>query len=85
MLMVMLKDSGGKVVIAELTKDSVSKKAGLRNGDTIVSLDGVPVKTAADVRLELFYKKHDDEVRVEAVRRRFLLGEEAMEFVVKLR
>jgi predicted metalloprotease with PDZ domain len=84
-LMAVLKDSGGKVVIAELTRDSVSGNAGLKAGDTIVSIDGAPVLTAADVKLELFYKKRDDEIRVKAVRRRFLLGEKDMEFVVKLR
>ncbi|MGE5809526.1 MAG: ChaN family lipoprotein [Nitrospirota bacterium] len=84
LLMVMLKDSGGKVVIEDLPQDSVSRKAGLKKGDTIVSLDGVPVKTAADVRVELFYKKREGEVRVKAVRRSFLLGERDMEFVVKL-
>ena len=84
-LMVALKESDGKVVIADLPKDSVSRKAGLKTGDTIVSIDGAPVRTAADVKLELFYKKRDDEIRVKAVRRRFLLGEKDMEFVVKLR
>lgn len=84
-LMVALKESDGKVVIADLPQDSVARKAGLKTGDTIVSIDGASVRTAADVKLELFYKKQNDEIRVKAVRRRFLLGEKDMEFVVKLR
>jgi aminopeptidase N len=84
-LMVALKESGGKVVIADLPKDSVARQAGLKTGDTIVSLDGATVRTAVDVKMELFYKKRNDDITVKVARKRFLLGEKVMEFAVKLR
>jgi aminopeptidase N len=84
-LMVALKESDGKVVIVDLPKDSVARQAGLKTGDTIMSLDGATVRTAVDVKMELFYKKRDDDITVKVARKRFLLGEKIMEFVVRLR
>ncbi|MGE5173967.1 MAG: ChaN family lipoprotein [Betaproteobacteria bacterium] len=84
-LMVVLREGGGKVIIVDLPEDSVSRKAGIKAGDTIVSLDGAPVQTLDDVKIALFYKKHEDTVIVKAVRKRFLLGEKEMQFDVKFR
>jgi uncharacterized iron-regulated protein len=83
-LMVILKESAGKIVITDLPEDSVSRKAGIKAGDTLISLDGIPMKTSDDLRIELFYRKHGDMVTVKVVRKRFLLGDKEMEFVVKL-
>ncbi len=83
-LMVILKESEGKLVITDLPEDSVSRKAGIKAGDTLVSFDGVPIKTSDDLRIELFYRKQGDVVTVKVVRKRFLLGDKEMEFVVKL-
>ena len=82
--MVILKESAGKIVITDLPEDSVSRKAGIKAGDTLISLDGIPMKTSDDLRIELFYRKHGDMVTVKVVRKRFLLGDKEMEFVVKL-
>ena len=84
LLMVALKESAGKVVITGLPEDSVSRKAGIRTGDVIESLDGLPMQTVEDLKIALFYKKKDESVRVKVVRKRFLLGDKEMEFEVKL-
>jgi uncharacterized iron-regulated protein len=83
-LMVVLKEGEGRVVIADLPEDSVSRTAGLRAGDTVLMLDNAPVSSVEDLKLELFYKKPGDTVRVRVARKRFLPGLREMEFVVKL-
>ncbi len=83
-LMVVLKESGGEIFVADLPENSISKKAGIRTGDRIVSIDGQSVQTVDDLKIELFYKKPEDTVIVDVVRKRFLLGEREMKFAVKL-
>ena len=83
-LMVALKVERNRVTVTDLPKDSVSKKAGIKVGDTILSLDGTKVENVEDIKLELFFKKKDDIVKLKVLRKRFLLGEKEMEFSVKL-
>ncbi len=83
-LMVVLKEKEGRIVVADLPENSVSQKAGIRTGDRIVAIDGSPVRTVDDLKIELFYKKPDDTVIVDVVRKRFLLGDREMKFSVKL-
>ena len=83
-LMVALKVENNRVAVTDLPEDSVSKKAGIMVGDTILSLDGTKVESVEDLKLELFFKKKDDVVKVKILRKRFLLGEKEMEFDVKL-
>ena len=83
-LMVALKGERNRVTVTDLPKDSVSKKAGIKVGDTILSLDGTKVENVEDIKLELFFKKKDDIVKLKVLRKRFLLGEKEMEFSVKL-
>jgi aminopeptidase N len=83
-LMVALKVRNNRVFVTSMPEDSVSKKAGIKVGDTILSLDGTNVENVEDLKLELFFKKKDDVVKVKVLRKRFLLGEKEMEFNVKL-
>ena len=83
-IMAMLTESGERVIIADLPDGSVSKKAGIRVGDRVVSLDNAPMRSVNDIRLALFYKKPEDIIRIKVVRKRFLLGDAEMEFDVKL-
>jgi aminopeptidase N len=45
----------GQVIIKEVTKSSVAKKAGLEKGDIIVKLDGKLLKSFSDLKLALLY------------------------------
>ncbi|MGO9614721.1 MAG: ChaN family lipoprotein [Dissulfurispiraceae bacterium] len=83
-LMVVLSEEGDKLKIAGFPPQSASEKAGLKVADTILSLDDVPVKNIDDVRLQLFYKKKGDLIKVEVLRKRFLFGDKEMEFEVRL-
>ncbi|MCL4457729.1 MAG: ChaN family lipoprotein [Nitrospirae bacterium] len=83
-LMVLLKEDNGKVAIDGFAEDSVAEKAGLTEGDIILSLDGIDVSKVDDIKLHLFYKKKGDTVKVKILRKRFLFGDKEMEFDVTL-
>jgi aminopeptidase N len=83
-LMVALEELAGRVIVKDLPADSVSRKAGIKTGDAILSIDGLPVLTSDDVKIALFYKKKDESVSVKVVRKRFLLGDKEIEIEVKL-
>ncbi len=74
----------GKVGIVNLSDDSVAKKAGLKVGDVLLSLDGQNIKSVEDAKLALFFKKKNDVLRVKVMRKRFLLGDTEKEFEIKL-
>jgi len=83
-LMVSLKEQGSRLSIVDFQEGSVAKQAGLRAGDAIISVDGSAISTVEDLKLMLFYKKKGDALAVKIMRKRFLLGEKEMEFVVTL-
>ncbi len=83
-IMAVLKESGEQVSIADLPEGSVSKKAGIKVGDIVVSLDNTLIRSVDDIRIALFYKKSEDRVRIKVVRKRFLPGYAEIEFDVKL-
>jgi aminopeptidase N len=84
MLMVALKIEDNRLAVTDMPDDSVSRKAGIKVNDAILSIDGTNVESVEDLKLELFFKKKDDVVKVKILRKRFLLGEKEMEFDVKL-
>ena len=83
-IMAVLKESGEQVSIADLPEGSVSKKAGIKVGDIVVSLDNALIRSVDDIRSALFYKKPEDMVRIKVLRKRFLLGNAVLEFDVTL-
>lgn len=83
-IMVVLNETQGSVTIMDLPEGSVSRKAGIKAGDILLSFDGAPVRDVADIKIALFYKKHGDTVRVKVLRHRFLFGDKEMTFDVKL-
>jgi aminopeptidase N len=83
-IMAFLNETNSKITITGFPKDSVSEKAGIKVGDTLVSLDGVPVSSIEDIKLFLFYKKKEEPLKVKVERKRFLLGDKEMEFKVNL-
>ena len=83
-IMALLSEKDGKITIAGFPKDSVSEKAGIKVGDTLVSLDGVPISSIEDIKLFLFYKKKEEPLKIKVERKRLLLGDKEMEFEVHL-
>jgi predicted metalloprotease with PDZ domain len=83
-LMATFKEEKGRMVFQDFVKESPSKAAGIKVGDVLVSLDGVPVTTLPEIKTALYYKSKGDIMKVKVIRKRFLLGEKEMEFEVKL-
>ena len=83
-LMAVLKETTEGVGVVDLPEDSVSKKAGMRSGDTILALDNERVKSVEEIKLLLFYKKTGESVKVKVLRKRFILSDREMEIEVKL-
>jgi uncharacterized iron-regulated protein len=83
-LMVGVEEQDKKVRITGFSKNSVSEKAGLKVQDALLALDGEPVESIADVKVELFFKKPGDTIKVKAQRSDPAHGEEQLDFDVKL-
>lgn len=83
-LMVLLKEEEAKVRITGFSAKSVAEKAGLKEDDIILSLDGEAVNGVDDVKIFLFYKKPGDTIKVIVLRKRFLFGEREMVFDITL-
>lgn len=83
-LMILLREYHGKITVEGFPENSISEKAGLKEGDVILSLDDVPIRNINDLRLHLFYKKSGDIVKAKILRKRFLLGDKEMEFEIRL-
>jgi aminopeptidase N len=83
-LLATFKEDKGRLLINDFVQESPAKAAGLRANDVILSLDGVPVTSLQDIKVALFYKDKGDTMKIKVIRKRFLLGEQEMEFEVKL-
>jgi uncharacterized iron-regulated protein len=67
-LNVMLYDTKDKVIISAVMNQPESEKGKLLAKDQIVSLDGITIKTIADVRLFLFTKKSGEQIKITLLR-----------------
>lgn len=72
------------VTVQSFGEVSAARKAGIEEGDRILSLDGAPVQGYADVKIALWDKKPGDDVIVEVQRQRMLLGPKHLSFKVSL-
>ena len=81
---VLLDEGGGAVRIQDFENGSPARKAGLENGDTVLSLGGEPVKSMADVRIAMLGKKPGDTIQVKVRRNRLFVAHEVETFSVKL-
>lgn len=77
---IVLAEENQTVRITAFAKDSLAERAGVKVGDTLVSLDDQPVSGTDDVRIILFYKQSGEAIKLK-VRR----GAEELEFDAKLK
>lgn len=84
LLGILLKEEDGRVRIIGFPEGSISKDAGLKEDDIILSLDGEKISTQDDLKIFLFYKKRGDTVKAKILRKRFLFGDKEMEFNITL-
>ena len=83
-LMVLLKEKGGKVEIAGFSHGSNSKKAGIKVGDVVLSIDHTPVSDIDDLKIDLLFKKKGEKVKVKILRKGLLGSQKEMDFEVTL-
>ena len=57
----------------------------MREGEIILSLDGMPVQRVEDVRIELLFKKKGDRIQVNILRKDATLGDKTIQFMVDLK
>lgn len=72
-LMVFLQDKEGVMVVTGFPDDSVAKKAGIRLGDKIVSMDGEEINSIDDIKIQLTSRKKGDIIRVTVLRKWFFV------------
>jgi hypothetical protein len=78
------RETGGTVTIHEFSPDSLALKAGLKEGDIITFIDGRSIKAVSDIKIALFDKEPGQTIRVNVVRKKFLLGDSKLEFNINL-
>ena len=68
-LMVFLTEEEGGLKVADFPEESVSEKAGMKEGDVILSIEENEMPDVAAVKLYLFYKKAGDVIKVRVLRK----------------
>ncbi len=81
---VFLKEQEGGVKVENLLPESIAFRAGLKKGDTVVSVDDWKIESVEDVKIALFDKKEGDKIKVKVIRKKFLFGEKVIEFEITL-
>ena len=65
---VMVEEKDQRLVIKGVSQNGPAKKAGLQEGDVIKTFSGQPIKSLADLKLELFYSKMGSKVKIQVKR-----------------
>jgi uncharacterized iron-regulated protein len=81
---VLLEDSEEGVVVREVMSDSGAHSAGLKKDDLITRIEGVAVRSTAEVKIEMLDRTPGDSIRVTAQRRKWLLLREQLELELLL-
>jgi aminopeptidase N len=82
-MMVLLEEEKGQVKIKGFPENSISQKAGLAEGDIIMSIDGVPINSIDDVKICLIEKHKGEKIRV-IISRGVSLTAKEMQFEIEL-
>ncbi|MBC8465689.1 ChaN family lipoprotein [bacterium] len=80
---VFLESADDGLLITDTVPGKIGQRCGLEKGDVIIKTDGESTKTLPELKLELFYKKETDTVKLEIIRPRWLLSDKTMEISLK--
>lgn len=84
-LMAFLKREDSRLTISGFPHGSISEKAGLQSGDTILSLDEMPIEGIDNIKFLLQFKKKGERVKIKVLRKdEELEKERTMEFDIVL-
>lgn len=81
-MLAMNKDEG--VLVTGLAPNGPAQKAGIREKDVIVAIDGEQTSTVEDIKIIMLDKKRGETIKVRLRRNRFLLGDKELTLVVQL-
>lgn len=81
---IMPQEKNGECRIGSLSPAGAAARAGLKKGDTLVTINDQRIDDAADVHLALWDKKPGDTVRINIRRRRRFRGVSARDFEFRL-
>ena len=70
----LLDEDEGRLEISSCTSGSACEVAGLEPGDQILSIDGQPVTSMADLKLVMWDKSPGDSIEMQIRRKRWLTG-----------
>ena len=83
-LMVLVRDEAGKVEVVGFPPESVSEKAGIKIGDTVLAVDHTPIHSVSDLKIELLSKQKGEKVDVKVMRESILGSGREIDFEVPL-
>ncbi len=72
------------VKVRGFSEHSAGKKAGLKKGDLLVRVAGVPIKSYSDIRIALLDHPVGDEIEVLVRRHTIFIGDEEFKYRIKL-
>jgi uncharacterized iron-regulated protein len=72
------------MVFLKVKEGQVSKEAGVKKNDVIVSIDGEKIETIEDVKISIFDKKKGDSTKVRVLRKWLLIGKKELEFEITM-
>ncbi len=81
---VMLEDAEKGARVAAVVPGSGAEQAGLEKGDLILNLNDLPVRRAADVRIELLDRKPGERIRLKVQRKELMVLKETLTLEVVL-
>jgi uncharacterized iron-regulated protein len=81
---IVLTEKDDRVKIEKISPGSVAEAIGLKEGDTIVSMDEWEIGDIADVKIFMVGKKEGETIKIKILRKRFLSREKEHEFTATL-
>lgn len=63
-----LDDQRGGAVVADVQEDSAAEKAGLKEGDIVIAIDGKPVASSAELRNAVGLRRVGDSIKLKVLR-----------------
>jgi len=76
-------EKGARIAGLSETKGKAAEK-GIKKDDIIVALDGRPIRSVTDLKVEMVFKKKGETVQVDVIRHHPLFGDKHLSFAVPL-
>ena len=64
-----VKETDGKLMVTNVSKDSIAEENGIKKGDQITGIDGVDVSTLEQLRLIIHQKNWDDSIDLKVIKK----------------